>query len=268
LKDISALRDAEYAASWIRIKQLIKNPIPGNFNMAHLCAIHKHIFQDVYDWAGKLRTVNISKENSLFCLCEYMPSWMDDIHGRLKRDDYLRGLDKPAFVDKITRFHGDVDGLHPFREGNGRATRVFIDQLARQAGYVLDQEKIEQNKQSWNRAAALALYGQEDMKKAFFNDAIRPGRAVAFALQPQTEALKAYPELAEAFKVMRQAEQYFSTKLPAASQKAALVQVRTHIQNQLEAGKTGDFQEVWKKPEKPKPSRTLKPEKTEPDIER
>jgi cell filamentation protein len=268
LKDADALHEAEYAHTAGRIQQLVKHPIPGNFDIAHLCAIHKHIFQDVYDWAGKPRTVNISKENSLFCLCEYMPSWMNDIHGRLIKDDYLRGLDKPAFVDKITHFHGDVDGLHPFREGNGRATRVFIDQLTRQAGYVLDQEKIEQNKKSWSQAAAPALYGQEDRKKAFFIDAIRPGRAVAFALQPQTEALKPRPELADAFNVLRQAERYFSTKLPAASQKAALAQARAHIQNQLEAGKTGDFRESWKKPEKSKPSRTPKPEKTEPDIER
>jgi cell filamentation protein len=125
LKDADALRKAEYAHSAGRMGYLLQNPIPGNFNMAHLCAIHKYIFQDVYDWAGKLRTVNISKENSLFCLCEYMQPWMNDIHRRLLKDNYLRGLDKPAFVDKITHFHGDVDGLHPFREGNGRSHARF-----------------------------------------------------------------------------------------------------------------------------------------------
>jgi hypothetical protein len=137
--------------------------------------------------------------------------------------------------------------------------------LSRQARYTLDQEKIEQNKGSWNQASALALRGQEDAKKAFFIDAIRPNRAVAFALQPQPEALKTHPELADAFKVLRQAEQYFSTKLPAIGQKAALAQVRAHIQNRLDAGKTGDFRESWEnrknqshqKPQSPKiPNRT------------
>jgi hypothetical protein len=136
--------------------------------------------------------------------------------------------------------------------------------------YTLDQGRIEQNKGrgAWNQAAALALRGQEDAKKAFFNDAVRPDRAVAFALQPRPEALKTHPELDDAFKVLRRAEQYFSTRMSAASQKAALAQARAHIQKQLDAGKTGDFRESWKKPEKPKPSKSPKPEKTEPNIER
>jgi hypothetical protein len=140
--------------------------------------------------------------------------------------------------------------------------------LSRQAEYILDQERIEQNNAPWNQASALALRGQDDMKKAFFNDAIRPGRAVAFALQPQTEALKAHPELADAFAVLHQARQYFSTHMPAASQKAALAQVRARLQDQLDAGKSSDFRASWKKTEKPQTSKTPKPEKTEPDIER
>jgi cell filamentation protein len=179
LRTVEGLREAEYGLTALRGKALAKNPIPGRFDMVHLRAIHRYLFQDVYEWAGKLRTVDIAKDDLLFCRCEHMESWMRNIHRRLEKDDYLRGLEKLEFVQKFTDFHGDMNGLHPFREGNGRATREFIGQLAREAGYTLDQRRIALDQERWNRASAQALRGHMDEMKAIFSEAVCPSRASA-----------------------------------------------------------------------------------------
>jgi len=169
-----ALQVAEYTFSTIHTKKLEKNPITGDFDMAHLCAIHKAIFQDIYHWAGELRTVNISKGKSQFCYCHMLESYMAEIHKRLDKDNYLRGLDKPAFIEKFAEFFGDINALHPFREGNGRAIKVFIRQLARQAGYMLDLKKISNDPELWNFASALTSIGKMDAIKHLFEMAIQP----------------------------------------------------------------------------------------------
>jgi len=168
------LQEAEYELASSRADELTRTPVKGNFDMAHLCAIHFYLFQDVYDWAGELRVVNISKGGGTFCHCEKLESFMTDIHKRLVKDNYFRGLDKPVFVEKYTDFFGDVNALHPFREGNGRATRIFTDQLAKQAGYTLDRTPIEKNKKAWNLACALSFHGKMDAIKTIFSEAIRP----------------------------------------------------------------------------------------------
>jgi len=165
---------AEYQHVMGRAKALELHPIPGNFDLAHLCAIHERLFQDVYEWAGRLRTINISKNESIFCSCGMLEYYMGDIYKRLVKDNYLRGLNTAEFVDKFTNFYGDVNALHPFREGNGRATRSFIAQLAKQAGYELDQKIIALDPQRWNQAAALTMYRDMAEMRSIFSKALSP----------------------------------------------------------------------------------------------
>lgn len=174
LRDEGALREAEYQATYNRTAALEGNPIKGNFDMAHLRACHKHLFQDVYEWAGKLRTVNISKGESRFASAEFLDSAMKDLHKRLKADHFLRGLEKKAFVDKFTDFYSDMNALHPFREGNGRATREFMKQLAHEAGYRFDIVKISHDRNRWNEASELAFFGRTGELRAIMDESISP----------------------------------------------------------------------------------------------
>ena len=74
-------------------------PIPrGSFDLTHLCAIHRHLFQDIYDWAGELRTVEISKGRQQFQFRRYIETGMADVHGRLVRSRFLKGLTAAAFA--------------------------------------------------------------------------------------------------------------------------------------------------------------------------
>ncbi|MDR3054703.1 MAG: Fic family protein [Zoogloeaceae bacterium] len=159
-----------------RTTELSAKPIKGNFDLKHLQTIHKHQFQDVYEWAGKIRTVNISKGNSPFARVDFIEPFMKDVHRRLEKENFLQGLEKKAFVEKFTDVYGDINAAHPFREGNGRSTREFMVQLAKQAGYILDQSVIQNNKKVWNKASEQSVHGQMEPLKAILNDAIQPIR--------------------------------------------------------------------------------------------
>lgn len=134
ITDKAELAQAEAELTGYRLIELQLNPLPGRYDLAHLQAFHRHIFGDVYDWAGELRTVSIGK-GGLFCLPQHLVSFAGEVFGRLAHEDYLRGLGRAAFVDRLTALLADVNALHPFREGNGRSQRAFLAQLSRAAGY-------------------------------------------------------------------------------------------------------------------------------------
>lgn len=134
ITDAGDLAVAEADISQFRIAQLHRHPLPGRYDLTHFQAIHKWIFGDIYEWAGQLRTVSIGK-GAPFCLPQDIVPSAAEVFERLTRDRYLRGLDRDDFVDKLTELFGDINALHPFREGNGRAMRALLSQLARDAGY-------------------------------------------------------------------------------------------------------------------------------------
>lgn len=100
--------------------------------------IHKRLFYDIYEWAGKVRSVNLSKKGTAFCEYNEINELAEKRFGRLKRDIFLVDLDFETFVDEFTDLYVDLNYLHPFREGNGRTHRLFLTLLVRNAGYSID----------------------------------------------------------------------------------------------------------------------------------
>jgi cell filamentation protein len=137
ITDATVLADFELKASLARVAELTRCPIEGNFDLQHLCAIHRHIFQDVYGWAGKIRTVNVAK-GMWYCRVDAIASESRKIFRRIAADNYLIGLGREPFVVKLAGHWGEVHALHPFREGNTRTQRVFFEQLAHVAGWPID----------------------------------------------------------------------------------------------------------------------------------
>ncbi|MEA4884410.1 MAG: Fic family protein [Clostridia bacterium] len=137
ITDPEQLKQAEGAICHVRMLQLATDPVKGEFDFAHLQHIHERLLGDVYDFAGRSRTVNIAKGDSVFCLATFIEDQQRRIFGQLKQESYLRGLDKAQFAGRLAYFAGELNALHPFREGNGRAIRLFIQQLAANAGYEL-----------------------------------------------------------------------------------------------------------------------------------
>ena len=104
--------------------------------------IHRRIFGDIYEWAGQIRTVAIAK-GAVFCLPQYVESSAAVIFRELHDEECLRGLRHDMFVGRLAYYLGEVNALHPFREGNGRAQRAFFRQLARDAGFTLAWQHLD-----------------------------------------------------------------------------------------------------------------------------
>ena len=132
------LLDAETQTVSIRLYQLQVQPISGNFDFKHLCSIHNHIFQDLYDWAGKPRTVDIAKGNSLFCPSWNIYGYADDVFRNFYNNCLNSSSSIEQFVKIFASYYADLNALHPFREGNGRSQREFCRELCLQCGYLFD----------------------------------------------------------------------------------------------------------------------------------
>jgi cell filamentation protein len=142
LTDQSALDAFEADATAVRLLELIERPVAGSFDLVQLKAIHRHLFQDVYDWAGELRTVDISKDGSRFGNWVLVDAYLSEQLAKIGREHFLRGLSPARFVTRLAFFMGEINAAHPFREGNGRAQRAFCAQLAEQAGYFIDFDQV------------------------------------------------------------------------------------------------------------------------------
>ena len=138
LTDRAALSTAESDLSLARVEQLRRRRIAGHYDLDQLRAFHWTIFQDVYPWAGQLRTVLIVKAGASFCLPHQIADTAADVFGRLAVADHLRGRDRAGFLTGLAPLLAEINALHPFREGNGRTQRAFMSQLARDAGFRLD----------------------------------------------------------------------------------------------------------------------------------
>ncbi|MGH3495612.1 MAG: Fic/DOC family protein [Sciscionella sp.] len=146
--------------------------LPGGYDLAHLQAFHRKIFGDIYPWAGEIRTVDIAKGTS-FCPVRNIAAYADEVFSRLKGEGYLWGLPHGTFVDRLAEYYGDVNALHPFREGNGRTQRAFFGQLTRDAGYRIAWEHLEREA---NIEASVASFRGDNGPLRKLLDALVEGR--------------------------------------------------------------------------------------------
>jgi cell filamentation protein len=126
---------------------LQENPIEGNLDYAHLKVIHYFLFSEVYSWAGQDRydaniTAKFGKDTTLFTSYEKLPPVSKILFDALDDENYFRGQSKVEFIESASIFMNGLNILHPFREGNGRVQRVYMQYLAKNAGYELNFEKI------------------------------------------------------------------------------------------------------------------------------
>jgi len=161
ITDASVLEDAEREITALRTALLLDNHLPGNFDAQHLKAMHKELFGDLYKWAGETRLVNISK-GSEFCRYEHIDEQLDTLFDKLKAENYLQDSSTlTSLAKRLAHYLGEINAIHPFREGNGRVQRMFVEHLAYAVGYDLNYAKIassdmlEASVRSFNRDYAL-----------------------------------------------------------------------------------------------------------------
>jgi cell filamentation protein len=105
--------------------------------------LHRHIFQDVYDWAGEYRTVNIAKGGHMFCLVPYIAEQMRQRFAFVQAEVGLAAPSREHFVSRAAEHINELNAIHPFRDGNGRTLRAFLECLAVDAGYRIAVERID-----------------------------------------------------------------------------------------------------------------------------
>ena len=146
-------------------------PKADSFDFEHYKAIYHFLFSDLYDWAGQIRAVNISKKGTNFTLAENIEEQAALVFERLKNCNYFKGLNHSEFVDEIVDFYSVTNALHPFREGNGRTQRVFLTQLIRNAGY--DINFADMDTELLMIATIWSTQGVTDMLKQLFLESIK-----------------------------------------------------------------------------------------------
>lgn len=181
----------------------------------------------------------------------------------------LGRLKTPEFTKKIAGLYAELDYIHPFKDGNSRTLRTFTRQLAREAGYDIDWGRFGNSDvgrtllyiardRSVNELAMPHMKHEHSVRLVLntkfrlnesrdlpdlLSDAIRPTRAIAFEQRSEREAVKAHPELQEAYQTMQTATKYFAEKWPGKldAQEVGIQGVMSHIQARLDAGETSNF---------------------------
>jgi len=120
-----------------RLEELAKTPVVIKDSKS-LFVIHKYIFQDVYEWAGKKRTVEISKGGRQFFPISHFDTALSYIDRLIAEYRSIDKNDKKKIAQKLAEILDNVNYLHPFREGNGRTQREFLRTLAVEKGYILN----------------------------------------------------------------------------------------------------------------------------------
>ena len=143
IKDRAKLEELENALIVFKIYELRKKKITGNFDLKHLLSIHEYLLFDLYDFAGKLRTENIAKDNFKFADTRFIEQELIKLFEELKAESYLSGLNKEELAKRLAYYLAELNVIHPFREGNGRVTRELIRQLALKNNYLLDLRKVK-----------------------------------------------------------------------------------------------------------------------------
>ena len=171
IRDEKQLAVVEADITLAKTMELVKNPIQGNFDFAHYKAIHKYLFEDLYDWAGQIRTVDMSKKGTSFVKATEIESLADNCFNRLKQNQFFVGYSFDEFIPAIVDFYCTTNLLHPFREGNGRTQKVFVNQLAENAGYHINFSRMDADELMI--ATIYAAQGIVDyLEKLFYNKTI------------------------------------------------------------------------------------------------
>ncbi len=168
IRDENALMLVEAGITAAKSAELMQNPIAGNYDFDHLKTIHRFMFEDLYEWAGEIRTVNLSKKGFRFADAQSIPYLAGSCFRRLKEANCFLDLSFIEYSQQIADFYNVLNMIHPFREGNGRTQRCFITMLVQKAGYDIDFSTIDPDELMI--ATIYAAQGTPDLLTAFFHE--------------------------------------------------------------------------------------------------
>lgn len=148
IKDIDELENAEREITALTSQKIIFQHPP--YGLDYMRNLHQQLFSELYEWAGELRNVDISKGGTRFCTCTRMVAESEKLFSALEKENWLKNLSKEDFCNKLSEYYCELNMIHPFREGNGRVQRLLFEHLALSAGYDLDWGNVQRDE--WTEA--------------------------------------------------------------------------------------------------------------------
>ncbi|MEL4506275.1 Fic family protein [Luteococcus sp. H138] len=137
------LREKEDVMVARRAMTLRASGLPRSFDLDGLKSIHGHLFQDVYEWAGQVRTVDIAKGHGFFEKPDRIEARLGRVAEGLEAADFFRGMQHTQAARGLAMIYNEVNQAHPFREGNGRTQREFLSAIARVSNRVIDWQRVQ-----------------------------------------------------------------------------------------------------------------------------
>lgn len=166
IKDFDTLLKLENRIAVVKAYELRQIGITGKFDIDHIISIHKFMFEDIYEFAGKFRTENIAKDDFTFASWQYIEEELNRILEELKKENYLENYSKEKLSKRLAYYLSELNVLHPFREGNGRVTREFVRQLALKNGYLFDLRKA--SSEEFLDATKKSVFSANDLEKVIY----------------------------------------------------------------------------------------------------
>lgn len=172
IRQAERLAQAAYELTALRAATLTLGP-PSR-GLPHLCALHQHLYQDIFDWAGDIREIDIYQGDTRFCHFAYIEKEGNALMQDLEDEGYLVGLAKEVFINRLSHYYCEINVLHPFRIGNGIVQRIFFEQLAIHAGYQLDWRDIDPD--DWAQANQSGAMGDLSALNTIFSKVVSEAR--------------------------------------------------------------------------------------------
>lgn len=222
-KDLNEM-EAEYTS--LRLKQLAENPLKGDYGFMHFCDFHKYIFQDIYEWAGLLRIINIEKEEPALggLSIEYadnfdIPVLANSVLSQMKNTEW----EKLSLIDRAGVFSDYIAKLwkiHAFREGNTRTVVTFMCQYAESRGFTLDRSLFENNSAYMRTSLVAAAAIFHDM-----GDKSKPEYLKKIILDSMQKGELIKPSIKSVMEIAKQksAEQGFKSKMESPKGKEEII---------------------------------------------
>lgn len=170
LIDRVALEAAEIELTQARIEHF--EPDFDDISLSALRRIPRHLFQDIYNWAGELRMVDISKGSTRFANVSRIEPEAEKLFFRLAQEGYLKGLRHEQFAARLAHYYSELNVVHPFRDGNGRAQRLMFEVISINAGYLLQWEPI--GRIEWQEANIGAYNGRLEPLVGLLKRSLKP----------------------------------------------------------------------------------------------
>lgn len=168
IKDDTKLAEAEKVLSDLSLEDIEYTPPP--YNLEYFKNIHYQLFSDVYEWAGDIRSVDISKGDTRFCTCQFIEREANRLFDDLAKANYFVHYTRDELIKAVAELYVEVNVVHPFREGNGRAQRILFEHIIINTGFTLSLESIEQGE--WIKANIAGYNGDYTLMQILFDHCI------------------------------------------------------------------------------------------------